>query len=97
MADGPLINKDDLLPEFWTDASQEPVEHRVVIPEVIPEPPVQGQAKSPDREKQRVVEALTRARGNVRAASKEIGVSRVTLYAHIRRHGLSLDSFRSQR
>jgi transcriptional regulator of acetoin/glycerol metabolism len=47
------------------------------------------------REKRRIIRALHASSGNVSAAAKEVGVSRVTFYAHLRRHGLSPDSFRN--
>lgn len=53
--------------------------------------------KQPSQEKQRIMDALQAANGNVRAAAKELGVSRVTLYAHIKRHGLSLEPFRQRK
>ncbi len=97
MADGPLINKEDLLPEFWTTVPQTPLEEKVSIPGNMAVEPESGPGKRPNQDKQRVVDALQKARGNVRAAAKDVGVSRVTLYAHIRRYGLSLESFRQQR
>ncbi|MFW5490277.1 MAG: sigma-54-dependent Fis family transcriptional regulator [Desulfovibrio sp.] len=48
------------------------------------------------RERRRIIRALHASSGNVSAAAKEVGVSRVTFYAHLRRHGLSLDSFREE-
>uniref|UniRef100_I2Q2L2 Transcriptional regulator containing PAS, AAA-type ATPase, and DNA-binding domains n=1 Tax=Desulfovibrio sp. U5L TaxID=596152 RepID=I2Q2L2_9BACT len=44
----------------------------------------------------RLIEALRAAKGNVRAAAKELGVSRVTLYTRIKRCGLDLDAIRRQ-
>jgi transcriptional regulator of acetoin/glycerol metabolism len=44
----------------------------------------------------RLIEALRAAKGNVRAAAKELGVSRVTLYTRINRCGLDLDAIRRQ-
>ncbi|WP_319584694.1 sigma 54-interacting transcriptional regulator [uncultured Pseudodesulfovibrio sp.] len=91
LADGPLITE-DMLPEF-------PSQGRLLLPKQ--ETPaikhnVESDAGSDKTamDKQRLFDALYTTRGNVQAAAKKIGVSRVTLYAQIRRHGLSLDSFR---
>ena len=43
-----------------------------------------------------LVEALRAAKGNVRAAAKDLGVSRVTLYARIKRCGLDLGAMRQR-
>ena len=53
-------------------------------------------APARETEMQRLLEGLRAARGNVRAAAKALGISRVTLYARIRRCGLDLDTLRGQ-
>jgi transcriptional regulator with PAS, ATPase and Fis domain len=91
IADNPLISE-DMLPEL-------PSQGRLLLPkcEVGETRREQAPARIADKttmDKQRLFDALYTTRGNVQAAAKKIGVSRVTLYAHIRRHGLSLESFR---
>jgi transcriptional regulator of acetoin/glycerol metabolism len=82
-----------MLPELQ-QSQQPPVQARQqpVKAEDTP-PPVNAESKSVV-DKQQLFDALYTTKGNVQAAAREIGVSRVTLYAHIRRHGLSLESFR---
>jgi DNA-binding NtrC family response regulator len=48
-------------------------------------------------ERQRVAEALTRHKGRVGRAAESLGVSRVTLWAKMKRFGLSPQSFRGSR
>ena len=94
MVDGPMISREDLLPELWrrdSPAAPEPVDG---ASKPWSAPRSVETAAHPDFEKQRLFNALRTTKGNVQAAAREIGVSRVTLYAHIRRYGFSLESFR---
>ena len=96
VANGPFIGVEDLPPECT---------HPIAASRVPCAPgsssletgmredgvPAAGEA-FPDR----LIEALRAAKGNVRAAAKELGVSRVTLYTRIKRYGLDLDAIRRQ-
>ncbi len=97
MTDGPSINQEDLLPQFWTVPSSSAHPVKQPIPENPASLPKPGATKSMDQNKQRIIEALQKAGGNVRAAAQDMGVARLTLYRHIRRHGISLELFRRQR
>ncbi len=96
MADGPVINQEDLLPEFWTAPPCNAQEEQPVLMEET-KASKSGFGKTASQDKQRIIDALQKAGGNVRAAAKDVGVSRLTLYRHIQRHGLSLELFRRQR
>jgi transcriptional regulator of acetoin/glycerol metabolism len=91
MADGPWISKEDLLPELQQPDLSTPPPFNFQDSSITKNEVTKGKSSV---EKQRLFDALHTNRGNVQAAAKEMGISRVTLYAHIRRHGLSLDSFR---
>ncbi|WP_371912983.1 sigma-54-dependent Fis family transcriptional regulator [Pseudodesulfovibrio hydrargyri] len=94
MADGPVISE-DMLPELRRPG--QPAHPMAPNPEYGDRKHEAMPARAADRtamDKQRLFDALHTTKGNVQAAAKKIGVSRVTLYAHIRRHGLSLESFR---
>ena len=96
VANGPAIGVEDLPPECACSVA---VPKAPFVP--VPGSPRTGKpeagvhaagAASPGR----LIEALRAAKGNVRAAAKELGVSRVTLYTRIRRCGLDLDAIRRQ-
>lgn len=93
MGDGPIISKEDLLPELQC---QRPPDLPKPTENIAKPRPLMDTSSSsgPEWEKQRLFDALHIAKGNVQAAAKEIGISRVTLYAHVRRYGFSLESFR---
>ncbi|QJT08079.1 sigma-54-dependent Fis family transcriptional regulator [Oceanidesulfovibrio marinus] len=111
VADGPFIGKEDLPSEFWSPVAtvapgtDTPSVAQMAAPDTFDardEADATGetageQREQPSQEKQRIMDALRAANGNVRAAAKDIGVSRVTLYAHIKRHGLSLEPFRQRK
>ncbi|MFU2208230.1 sigma-54-dependent Fis family transcriptional regulator [Solidesulfovibrio sp. C21] len=82
VAEGARIELADLPPECVRGASCPPAGK-------VPESGLEG-----DTGMQGLVDALRAARGNVRAAAKELGVSRVTLYARIKRCGLDLEAIR---
>jgi DNA-binding NtrC family response regulator len=44
-----------------------------------------------DLEKQAILQALERARGNVREAARQLGLGHATVYRRIKRYGISLD------
>ncbi|WP_320008090.1 sigma-54-dependent Fis family transcriptional regulator [Maridesulfovibrio sp.] len=88
MANGPLIGSEDLLPALKQTTNQVGAVSN----------PAQSNDSTPNCDemaKQILFETLHATKGNVQATAKKIGVSRVTLYAQIRRYGFSLDSFRT--
>jgi transcriptional regulator of acetoin/glycerol metabolism len=93
MTEGPCIGREDLPPEFRAPASG--ACHGAMASPPAPAAAVApGDGDSLDGEARRMARALGEANGNVRAAAKALGISRVTLYARIRRHGLTLDAYR---
>lgn len=93
MAEGPRIRKEDLPPEFWCTAPAGPRHEMATEPTQAAEGEFEGSV-APVWEMRCMIEALRAAKGNVQAAAKDMGISRVTLYARIRRHGLNLETFR---
>jgi len=92
VANGPFIGVEDLPPECTHPVAASGV------PSALASASLDGKREdgppaaeaSPDR----LIEALRAAKGNVRAAAKKLGVSRVTLYTRIKRCGLDLDAIR---
>jgi len=82
VAEGARIELADLPPECLRGASCPPAGK-------APESGLRG-----DTGTQGLADALRAAKGNVRAAAKALGVSRVTLYARIKRCGLDLEAIR---
>ena len=94
VAAGPRIDADDL-PQECTASGAAQGSHSVCFAPVATDaaPPSQEiLCKAPAD----LVEALRQAGGNVRVAARTLGVSRVTLYARIRRSGLDLAAMRRQ-
>lgn len=98
MTNGSTIHKTDLSYELWASNPPRSTAEQSSFPSTAhPRPldqrPPQSSAK--DEERQHLAEALAATHGNVKTAAETLGISRVTLYARIRRHALSLDSFRN--
>lgn len=94
VAAGPRIDADDL-PQECTASGAAQGSRSVCFAPVATDaaPPSQEiLCKAPAD----LVEALRQAGGNVRVAARTLGVSRVTLYARIRRSGLDLAAMRRQ-
>jgi len=95
MAEGPVIGMGDLPPELSGPGQPGQRSHADDRPaRDIPGPVVSPGAR--DQEARSLVAILRRTNGNVRAAAKELGVTRSTLYARLLRHGLDLDAFRAR-
>jgi transcriptional regulator of acetoin/glycerol metabolism len=79
IGDGPVIVPEDLPPELLGAAP----------PEVEPtaEAAVTRRSDAPDA--RRIVDALARAGGNRERAAQSLGMSRVTLWRHMRQLGIS--------
>jgi len=82
VAEGTRIELADLPPECLRGTSCPPAGNNP------------GSGLGGDTGTQGLADALRAAKGNVRAAAKELGVSRVTLYARIKRCGLDLEAIR---
>ncbi|WP_051261763.1 sigma-54-dependent Fis family transcriptional regulator [Desulfovibrio inopinatus] len=104
MADGPFIRKADLPSEIRLAASLS-TQSRSSVPTIPNQDEYCPSSHTTtaevkvdavcDSERKNIIGALHASGGNVSAAAKDVGVSRVTLYAHIRRYGLSLEAFRT--
>lgn len=104
LCQGQLIET-DLLPAEITRSqpaqSPSPREEPETIPTARPSagsagtaPPVPAQSEPlnmEDLEKQAILQALERARGNVREAARQLGLGHATVYRRIKRYGISLD------
>ena len=94
VADGPLIGVEDLPPEC-TRPSAAPEVPIPLTSQALKTSKRDDDIHTADEASQgRLIEALRAAKGNVRAAAKDLGVSRVTLYTRIKRCGLDLDVIR---
>ena len=98
VATGPRITKEDLPVELLRPVGGAmPDQPRTLVQR--PLEAVENSSRDEEQgdwEDKRIHEALRSAQGNVRAAAKELGISRVTLYAKIKRFGICLDTFRKQ-
>jgi len=94
MAEGPVIDVADLPPEIGRQ--ERPVAATSPFPTPTTAPAAAPTLKTAreDQDCEALVTALRRTRGNVRAAAKEVGVTRATLYARILRFGLDVRDFR---
>ena len=83
IGEGPVLSVVDLPPELH-DGAPPP---RRPQPEPLPQPPATGLGA--DEEVSRIRHALEQSHGHIGEAAQRLGISRVTLWRHLRRLGLA--------
>ena len=93
MAADPMIGLDDLPARVLGPAIQ-PAISGVMTPSPLPQPPNHSPLPATtleNIERQAIIEALERHRGNVSAAQRQLGIGRTTLYRKLKKFNITLD------